>query len=480
MANAFVLLHYGDPGFDADRLYDLNPRPVPNWMCHLALATLMSFLPTLFVEKVFLSLYVLTFVLCVLYFLRSFGENREFLVLLAFPFIYSYPLMMGFYNFMCSVPLGLFVLGFYYRRRERWQDPRALLGLSLLLIALYFFHIISLLLTILGIAIFGIVGHRRDPSRVLPLFLAFLPSLGLSLCLFLIRGPGTIDRWDLGPLVRNFLRLGSLVPFDLGEATLTLALSALILGLFVYSLVSRRNGLIRKLRARRAVPRDALVLIALAYSALYFLLPSRMCGGAELTARLALFPFLVVLPWLETDIRAPLKNALNLLAVLISLAHLGLLTYHFKVFNEGLSEYTSGVHRVCANETLLPLCLDPWGRSDRVAPYLHASGYYTLESGALDLGNYEARTGYFPLRFKPGLDPYDQMGEIECTPLDLRPKRWPIRIDWVLVWGDRDSVPDGGWWTEGYRLIHREGRMQLFRRVSDPNPGRPGSGLGGS
>ncbi|HEX29740.1 TPA: hypothetical protein ENG04_06630, partial [Candidatus Poribacteria bacterium] len=102
LENSYMLLHYFDDDKTYSRYYKLNLRPVPNWLSHPLLALMMLFLPPLISEKILLTAYVILFVLSILYFLRSVGEDKLFLSLFAFPFIYNYLLHMGFYNFSFS------------------------------------------------------------------------------------------------------------------------------------------------------------------------------------------------------------------------------------------------------------------------------------------------------------------------------------------------------------------------------------------
>ena len=51
-----------------------------------------------------------------------------------------------------------------------------------------------------------------------------------------------------------------------------------------------------------------------------------------------------------------------------------------------------------------------WGvPSADVVPFLYASGYVTAQRNAVDLCNYEANTGYFPVGFRPELNPYTHL-----------------------------------------------------------------------
>src|SRR5262245_61763702 len=66
LANASILVDYDNPARTALRTYYvLNRTLTPNWVGHLTLAALMTRLPPLTAEKVFLSGYVVLFPLAI-------------------------------------------------------------------------------------------------------------------------------------------------------------------------------------------------------------------------------------------------------------------------------------------------------------------------------------------------------------------------------------------------------------------------------
>ena len=78
----------------------------------------------------------------------------------------------------------------------------------------------------------------------------------------------------------------------------------------------------------------------------------------------------------------------------------------------------------------------------RVLPFLHAASWIAAERGVVDLLNYEADLGYFPVRFRPEANPY----RILRTGLETRPpcvslnrydRLGPRPLDYILVWGAR-------------------------------------------
>src|SRR5262245_34524111 len=86
---------------------------VVNLLTHLALAGLMSVFPVLAAEKILLSGYVLLFMVAVRYAISSINTDSVAISFLAFPFVYNWPMHMGFYSFVYSLPLFLFCIGYW-------------------------------------------------------------------------------------------------------------------------------------------------------------------------------------------------------------------------------------------------------------------------------------------------------------------------------------------------------------------------------
>jgi hypothetical protein len=96
--NANIIREYHDrPLFR--KYYSLNKDLVPNWFGHLVMAGLMYLIPALVAEKMLLSGYVILLPISLCYVLRTIRPDGAFLTVLIFPFVYSFLLHMGFYNF---------------------------------------------------------------------------------------------------------------------------------------------------------------------------------------------------------------------------------------------------------------------------------------------------------------------------------------------------------------------------------------------
>lgn len=162
--NAGVILEYRHPDRAVYReYYDLNLRPVPNLLGHLALAAGMTVAPPRVAEKLVVSAILLLTLGAMLYLLHVLRPGPGFAWLLPFPLLYHYPLHMGFYNFSLALPIALLAIGCVLSARGRFGPGRTLLLTGLLLV-LYLAHIVAWVFALIACGIIT-VGRLRPPAE---------------------------------------------------------------------------------------------------------------------------------------------------------------------------------------------------------------------------------------------------------------------------------------------------------------------------
>ncbi len=505
LESANVVREYHHPDrTTARQYYELNRNVEPTWLGHLVLAALMSVVSVPVAEKIFLSGYVLLLPLLVRYALRAVRPDVAWLSLMAFPFVYSFPLHMGFYYFCYSLPVFFLTLGYWLRCREGFTSGKivTMAGLSLLL---YFCHPITLALAYVGIGFLTvwlivldlIRADRGQPFtvralwhafqwRILPLCVAVLPTFILAGTFLNRQGVGSYARLPAGYLMKHLLALSSLVSFEVTGIWLSSALVLVFAAISVCVLVAR-------LRTRGVDWTDGLGLLVAVYILVYLLAPSTMGCGSILSPRLALFPFFALVLWFGTRaLRPRVKWCTSIAVAGISLSMLALHSATYAELNGYMDEYVSAAHHIESNTTLLPLSL-PY-RDDveagrlplrQIQPFLHAAGHIATERHVVDLANYEGWWyGVFPIIFRPGLSPYTHIWRKDLAPgsgssVDFitYTDRTGGRVDYVLIWGLLDRLDEAATTRsvraqleEGYDLIHTSPRklMHLYRRKGFP------------
>ncbi len=504
--NASIIFDYFHPDRAVFREYYLfNKNLEPTWLGHLVLVGLMVIVPVFIVEKIFLSGYIILLPLSIRYALGAVRPGSGFLTLLMFPFIYNYPLHMGFYSFSYSLPVFFFSMGYWMRYREQFT-LRKTVKLAFLSLLLYFSHIVSLVMAYAGMTLltlwlmsFDLIQDKRTRQfdfqvpwkafrrRVIPLVLAFLPTIILVVFFLFKQGlesPEIGIRRSFYWLFKDLTQIESLVSFQREESFCSIGLGILFAAVFIYLAVS-------KIRHRRSDRWDGLLTVVLGYVLIYLFVPNAMSEGSFITDRLNLYPFFALVLWFGVQpYPGSVKRGIVLVAMVITVASLGLHALKYSELNDYLAEYLSGMHLIKPNTTLLPLAFDsrghaPDGRvlSLKVRPFLHASGHIAAQRHVVEFTNYEAGTyNYFPTIFRSNLNPYLHIG-IKDRSIVWEPpqvdfltyaERTGGQVDYVLIWGiqerQRNHEATKSIYQQlkkGYDLIYtspRTGLMQLYRQ----------------
>jgi hypothetical protein len=307
-------------------------------------------------------------------------------------------------------------------------------------------------------------------QRLLLPLLSFVPVLVLLLSFVGRRLERPTSRLGFVVKVKQLLALYSLVSFDRRILIVSCALATLIGALSAAILWRRhRDGTLR--------PRadDALLAVAAVFTLVYFAAPSELAGGAFVNHRLALFPPLALLLWLGTARWSSLwRAAAQAFTVALAIGMLVLLWARWSRIDRDLAEYVSVADRIENGRTVLPLSFAHAGceitrggdchpLAFRLWPFVHALGYVAARRPIVDLGLYEAGEDYFPLRYRPELDPYRHLsigpvGVEEVPPrIDIAAyERSGGRIDYVLVWQAQAAPRENPFTRELYRQLDND------------------------
>src|SRR5262249_16855261 len=128
-------------------------------------------------------------------------------------------------------------------------------------------------------------------------------------------------------------------------------------------------------------PIDCFLVLAILYFAIYMMAPDHIAGGGFIKARLAIFPFLILIPLFDLDLHSRAKRIIGLMLVTLSTACLIQFTYYDKILNDTLSIYTSGTDVIERNSVVLPLGFDYNDRSWLIGVLANAPSYYGYKNG---------------------------------------------------------------------------------------------------
>jgi hypothetical protein len=473
----------GDP--TVTEMYRLNDWWLPTWFGRMLLYLLTEFVPYLTAQKLLVSAYLLTLPVSLAYASRALGGNATLPAVFGFAAASSYLLNMGFYMYCWSLAVAILAVG-YWMRKYQAPDFRSALVLGALGVLLYYTHVVSIVMAALAIGVVAIASVAADWRTLAPKVVAERigwPLLGLLPAVLLLFAFQTSRQTEFSswpdPLGRiiAFAGLTSIVSFECQEFYVTVGLMLVLTALGTLLLV-RRSG------SMGFVPSDLWLLVALVWLATYLVAPETnlvseggMRGGGFMLERLQLFPLFGFVLWIAAQPlgRAMFAGSVAATAIPVFLLA-GMRLQYYEAANAQLTEYVAAGSTMKSGATLLPLHLrkggllaisvsstDPasagggsgwtkvhrrgsstgcgWPLNRFVHPLRHASNYLALEYGVHSLRNYEANMGYFPLLFRPGRNPYRQLGAIEKAPPSVPFGRPKSQVDYVLLWPMGDASP---------------------------------------
>lgn len=461
--NAWILRQYGNtqdyPLFQ--QYYEIDWRPIPNWLSHAVLALLMFPFDPRTAEKVLVSGYVVLLAGAARFLAASVSierDDRRWLAWLALPLVYNQFLHLGFYNFCLSVGFCLLAVGTWWRNRERPSLGFAV-KLNLLLLLCWFSHIVSLVMALAAIGVLWLATLKGRPlKRHLVHVLILAPQVILPLWFVRSQGGGTIPaETSFRELWLSLLSLRALYRFGLEQAWVGIAMVVLFLVLTALTLA----GKLRKKDAWRE--EDGFLLVALLAIVLYFVSPDGMAGGILLKNRLSLYPWLLLIPGLAPRLGRRGRAAVLSTVAIITLFQIGMLVHWYRLLQPEIREFVAAADPIEPDSRVLPLLFKRTTTAISVDVLTHAFSYVDVEKGLVDWGNYEAMTGHFPIRFRPETGLSD-IYTLEAHTDEVNIRLYKGRTDFVFTW----KMPPGARMNRVLRQqlkpLAEEGPARVYRR----------------
>ncbi len=485
--NAYVLKEYHKhENYRLREVYQLNATFFPNWTSHILLAALLYVFPPLVCEKIVLTLCIGLLPISLLYFLNGVEKRNTVFGLLGFLFAYNYLLHMGFYNFVLSMSLFFFALGYWWRVKDILRLTHIIV-LYVLLLLTYFTHYHSYALLIVSLTFFAlytpvysilqeVFGHKEPSQPLIPRFRASAtkrkPTLiflvGLIPAYFILfsyyfylsntHGSGG-DHKGFEWLNDYFFGMKSLVSFRDDHVLIgrvLLVFFAIALGFTVINRIRQYHQFRKseewketgeRLWTRAVSPMDGFLLMAVLITIMYFIAPWSGYSGGWINDRFHLYIFLVLLPFFAIDRHRYINHAVAGVIIVLSLWHLGYNVHTYTLLNRDIANALSleGMDEMDAILTSEP---PEWGGfSDSlgfepkyVEPFGHIECLLATNKGIAYLDNYEANTDHFPLQYK----------------------RKEVPADYVIVW--RTAYDNAAGLKEAYELIDSNDYNRLYRR----------------
>ena len=399
--NSYVYLRYGHASI-FQQAYTLHVPTAGNLAGHgLAILLLQLGLPWEACEKLLVTFCVVGLAAAFHYAVAGIHSAHPAAVFLVAPFLYNWPLQMGFWSFALGVPFLLVCIGLNFRYRGNW-NARSLSLLFLAAGAAYVCHPIAWAVCGLVIAVFTVTAQwpellraterRRSATQILLPLAVFIPFAIPNL---LFASENNFVQWDHIRSIRTLLwPLYTDAPLHLFEADARPArvLFALLL------LGSLGNGIWR-IGARKIVYADTLLLVAALLLTMGLFCPGRIGEGTFLAVRFFLFGYLVWALWLGATATSRATLALASISVLMTLWLVWARMPAWSAANRALSELVKLGRVVPPNSYVCQL--DFLQEAETVHPMDHAIDLLPARN-IVDVRDYEAGRHAFWTRFRPG------------------------------------------------------------------------------
>ena len=485
--NAYVVKEYHKhENYRLREVYELNATVFPNWTSHALLVLLLYVFPPLVCEKIVLTLCIGLLPLSLLYFLNGVQKRNMVFGLLGFLFAYNYLLHMGFYNFVLSMSLFFFTLGYWWRVKDKLGLINIMV-IYVLLLATYLTHYHSYALLIMSLTFFalfssgydalrGMWGYKETSQPLAQRFkegltklkpaLTFIGSLIpayfilFSYYFYLTNAHGEDgNHKGFAWLNDYFFGMKSLVSFRDDHVLIGRVLLVFFTIAFVLTVINRiwqcyqfrkseewkETG--ERLWMRFVTQMDGFLLMAIFITAMYFIAPWSGYSGGWINDRFHLYIFLVLLPFFAVNLHRYANYGVAGIIIVLSLWHLGYNVHTYTLLNRDIANALS-LEGMDEKDTILMSTPGEWGgfsdslgfQPKYVEPFGHIECLLATHKGIGYLDNYEANTDHFPLQYKQ--------------------KELPA--DYAIIW--RTEYGDVAGLEEEYELIDSNDYNRLYRR----------------
>jgi phosphatidylglycerophosphate synthase len=418
-SNLVVNLLFNSEGLTP--FYAFNPELVPNWSGHFILVLFSSILPSYMAEKILLLIYFIGLPYAFRSLILQLNSKNALVSYMIFPFLYSYPFILGFYNFSLAIGFLFLTLSYYLRHQnELYRSTRIKVLLFLLLLCTYFSHVIlfAVLMLVIGVYILSeiirAVMHEKGNinkslKNVRRKAIAFFISSAIPMAMFLFffskrPSSGSGGHLPASTLFDALYNIRPLIAFKISfEKQYTQVIFFVFLSLVLFALVKwvasffkKKDQKEKQIRPNHFTQNDnektVWLFSTIFMFALYFILPNSNSTGSFVSVRIALLFYLFLLIWLSTQDFPKWLMGVSVMTVLVCNGILiSKYIETFQLHSDVAADCYAASEKIEEKSVVLPLKYGgpPVG--------LHFSNYLGVDKPVIILKNYECVTGYFPL-----------------------------------------------------------------------------------
>jgi hypothetical protein len=415
----------------ASSIYMIDWHPSPNWLGHLLLALLMTSLSPVVAERLLFSAIVVLFLTGAWMLAGVRGEQSRVYAFLAFPLAFHQSLQFGDYDFCLATGLYLVIVALWWSRRDD-PSPRNLTLIGGLLLLSYSSHPLPTLLAIASIGVLWLVSSRDFRH-----LLALIPATAMLLW-YARTQPSIGTPPPIGRVIDSLTHVRFLLTFDERQLRFGIALFVLYLSLAIATLwIGPR--------------RNAFAFLVLAFLILYFVAPSHV----------ALFLFLVPIAWFTPDLPPRVRTGLVAILSVIAIATVIFMTQRYRAAGRVMTEIVRTFDAAEPDSKFIPLLFDARPPRSYYPLLMHTADYAAVQRNLIDLTNYEAQHGGFPIRYRAEHRVIES-GTID--PMKFRAADYVDRADLIFTWKMPPGTETERSIIERYTLLHEWGAGRLYSR----------------
>ncbi len=426
--------------------YQLNHELLPNWFGHFIIITLKLIFNASTADKLFLISYAVMFPLSFRYLLKQISPNNTIVSFLIFPFVYTFPFIMGFYNFCFSLVWLFYSLGFYLKYINAFNKKHFIV-LSVLLTLCYFSHLFSFVSALLSLSVinvyFGFIkktipfSFSNSAKNVLK---NQLNLIGISIIPICLTGMYLYHRKDFEPnhvfltttqLLEELKQLRVLIMYSV-EAEMKYV--AKISYLFFALLIITIYVMIEKIEMSLNFFKNNIINIKLVWFILllifiifYFKIPDSDGYAGYFSIRLGLLIYIlviIILSLVTINKRVIIAciavvfiiNSFRLKSIYSVQKNLNTIINELSIIEQKIPDYAS-VFEINKSDNWL---------------FLHINNYLGENKPLVLLENYEANNDYFPVQWNKTNMPNWYLGNEELTIFEKSTNE-KKQVDFILL-----------------------------------------------
>ncbi len=470
------------------QFYSFNPEIVPNWTGHFLLAFFNAFLPAYIAEKIVLVMYVAGLPIIFRYFIKNHLSKDIYLSYLIFPFIYTFPFILGFYNFSLGIVLMLICLEYWISHQDKLNYKNKVI-FFLLITMLYLTHLFLFgifTLTLGCYVLWNFLLYEKTINlntnfkivfnKILFLFSSYSFSFFLLLTQFMGKSRFTGDALaynKLHVLVDWLVKIRSIIGYNFHKEGMYNTFIFLITTLFIVgAFIKRYKKNFRRDKGTQLISfinkNDVWFLIGFIFLVLYFVLPDHLPGkGGHLSTRIQIFIYLFFIIWITGQHFSKLTKSIGIsIIITFNILTIAYYTSTIKKLNGRATEVYQASKKIEANSIVLPINVSDYWLD------IHFSNYLGIEKPMVILENYETSQKIFPLIWDNNLPDFKLVG-MNQKEIGLF---WPKsdnatstkNIEYVFIKGENPNKEKSleklfSLLESHGKLIHSTKRIKLFK-----------------